>query len=128
MSQDKPVLCLDWDGVIHSYASGWHGATVIPDPPVKGALEFLARAVLHFDVHVYSSRSHWPGGIKAMQDWLMHHAIIASGGATPDWLDKIEWPAEKPPAFVTLDDRAITFTGTWPELAELKAFEPWWRK
>lgn len=29
----KPILCLDFDGVIHSYASGWKGADVIPDPP-----------------------------------------------------------------------------------------------
>ena len=28
----KPILCLDFDGVIHSYISGWKGADVIPDP------------------------------------------------------------------------------------------------
>ena len=29
----KPILCLDFDGVVHSYTSGWKGADVIPDPP-----------------------------------------------------------------------------------------------
>ena len=37
----KPILCLDFDGVIHSYASGWKGADVIPDAAVPGAMEFL---------------------------------------------------------------------------------------
>jgi hypothetical protein len=32
----KPILCLDFDGVLHSYTSGWKGAAVIPDPPVPG--------------------------------------------------------------------------------------------
>ena len=27
----------------------------------------------------------------------------------------------------TLDDRALTFTGEWPELADLLAFKPWYR-
>ncbi len=37
----KPILCLDFDGVIHSYTSGWKGADVIPDPPVEGAMQFI---------------------------------------------------------------------------------------
>ena len=124
MSDKKPILCLDFDGVLHSYSSGWQGALKIPDPPVPGALEFLAKAVQVFDVQVHSSRSHWPGGIDAMKSWLAAHA---STGGAPAWLDMIGWPAEKPPAFVTLDDRAITFKGSWPDLKELLRFEPWWK-
>ena len=32
----KKTVVFDFDGVIHSYTSGWKGATVIPDPPVEG--------------------------------------------------------------------------------------------
>ena len=70
MPRRKPILCLDFDGVIHSYESGWQGPDSIPDPPVEGALAFIVAALATFDVQIYSTRSHQPGGIDAMKDWL----------------------------------------------------------
>jgi hypothetical protein len=63
----KPILCLDFDGVIHSYTSGWQGAAIIPDQPVEGALNFIYRATDHFRVAIFSSRSNQPGGVDAMR-------------------------------------------------------------
>lgn len=127
----KPILCLDFDGVIHSYSSGWKGADVIPDPPVADALEWMNEALDHFEVHVFSSRSNQPGGIDAMKAWLREWAVnlLRDGRFEDDpmlcWLDLIKWPTEKPPAMITLDDRALTFEGTWPRFDDLKAFKPW---
>jgi len=64
----KPILCLDFDGVCHSYTSGWRGAAVIPDPPVDGLWDFLFTAMAVFEVHIFSSRSNQSGGITAMQN------------------------------------------------------------
>lgn len=128
MSDRKPILCLDFDGVLHSYTSGWKGADVIPDPPVPGAIAFLREAVKHFRVAIFSSRSHQPGGQVAMRTWLGGHIIADEPGIVmqdPPWFAAIEWPTEKPPALVTIDDRAITFTGTWPSIETLMAFKPW---
>lgn len=123
----KPILCLDFDGVIHSYASGWKGATIITDPPTDGAMLWLERAVERFRVCIFSSRSHQDGGIDAMRGWLhMHLGLeLEDYARTRQVLDQIEWPKEKPPALVTIDDRAITFDGTWPSLDEIAAFKPW---
>ena len=126
----KPILCLDFDGVIHSYESGWKGATEIPDPPVVGALEFMWSALDHFEVHVFSSRSNAPYGIEAMRDWLRKWAVSGLETYARDdpnllWVERIQWPKEKPPAKITIDDRAITFTGFWPDMEYLKRFEPW---
>lgn len=125
---DKPLLCLDFDGVLHSYASGWKGADTIPDSPVDGAMKFIWDATEHFRVAVFSSRSCQPGGLRAMQTWLMLHFKSYWGTHATQADDKwseIEWPTEKPAAMVTLDDRAVTFDGTWPDVEELKKFQPW---
>lgn len=124
----KPILCVDFDGVLHSYESGWQGAAVVSDPPVKGAIEFLRLAVQHFRVAVYSSRSGQPGGIGAMRSWLEMHIMDQDPEREGPWYLQIEWPTEKPPALVTLDDRALTFTGEWPEMGTLLEFKPWNKK
>ena len=127
----KPILCLDWDGVIHSYTSGWKGADVIPDPPVPGAIAFLREAVKHFRVAIFSSRSNQPGGMVAMRTYLGDHILAEEPEILlqdPPWFAAIEWPTEKPPAFVGIDDRVLTFDGTWPSIESLKEFKPWNKK
>ena len=133
----KPILCLDFDGVLHSYSSGWKGADVIPDPPTPGAMMFLYHAVQHFDVQIYSSRSSQPGGIQAMRDYLNYHIadfFDCTFAGAPDDMDKtaevqaaLSFPTSKPAAFLTIDDRALCFTGNWADFypQDLLEFKPW---
>lgn len=127
MSEDrKPILCLDFDGVLHRYDSGWKGADVIPDPMTDGAAEFLAQAVEVFRVAVFSSRSGQPMGIEAMQVWLRSQLYKRMDREDADRIfGLIEWPKEKPPAMVTLDDRAVQFRGFWPPIDILRSFKTW---
>jgi len=129
----KPILCVDFDGVIHSYTSGWKGVSIVSDPPTKGALKWLWRATEWFDVQIYSSRSKDLGGIIAMQQWMEEWCALEfsddhpmrnnpSGDNYP-----ITFAHEKPAAFLTIDDRAICFEGDWNELdaADMLNFKPW---
>lgn len=135
MERGKPILCLDFDGVLHSYASEWKGVDVVPDPPTPGMVDFLAHAIDHFDVQIFSSRSHQPGGQPAMENWLRKHVMdhydCAFAGDPKDFdkamkiVNGVKWPMEKPAAMITIDDRALTFDGTWPKIETLKAFKPW---
>lgn len=129
----NPIICVDFDGVIHSYASGWKGADVIPDLPVEGAIEWLmahlpvpdavgmAPEYKGPEVVIYSARSSQRGGIKAMKAWLIKH------GLHPAYISDniLKFPETKPAAFLTLDDRAICFTGTFPTSAEMMGFKTW---
>ncbi len=135
----KPILCVDFDGVLHRYDSKWSGADVISDGPVPGAMQWLDRARQHFRLAVYSSRSKEPGGIEAMQLWLRRHLIdyFATQREPSDDVKvsdalfaevvfrEIEFPTQKPPAFLTIDDRCMLFEGVFPDPEFLLSFKPW---
>ena len=153
MTNRKPIISVDFDGVLHSYTSGWEGPRNIPDPPVDGALEWLADIVNHFDVQIFSSRSRYLFARRAMKRWLTRNylALAPSYSKTPSWLREIiarntfedpwwvdaEWtvrkqivgrigfPLFKPPALLTLDDRAMLFDGLFPTPDVIRAFRPW---
>lgn len=118
----KKILCIDFDGVIHRYNSGWKGVDVIPDEPVPGAIQWLTSLVQddEFEPMIYSSRSKETAGIDAMREWLLKH------GMDSRILEDIEFPTQKPPAFLTIDDRAICFRGLFPDLERLKGFRTWY--
>jgi len=109
------TVIFDFDGVIHSYSSGWKGPAVIPDPPVNGIREAIAEIRKEYKVVVVSSRCYQEGGIQAIKDYLQLHSIEVD-----------DVTGEKPAAVVTIDDRGITFDGH-PEtlLEKIKSFKPW---
>lgn len=125
----KPILCLDFDGVMHEYKSPWTSINHVSDGPVEGLFEFLYDASRVFDVCVFSSRSAHPSGIEAMKTWLELHAMEwafkNNDGRIEPVIKSIRWPEKKPAAFLTIDDRALTFTGDWPNPHDLLNFKPW---
>lgn len=128
----KPILCLDFDGVIHRYDSGWQGETVISDDATEGFFEWLDAAAQVFEIVIYSSRSKSAEAITAMQFWLYEQRVQwrARGGVssiTDGTPVEVKFANEKPAAFLTIDDRALTFNGDWSAFApsELLAFRPW---
>jgi hypothetical protein len=140
----RPIICIDFDGVIHSYTSGWKGAHVIPDGPVPGAIDaILSYLDAGFDVAIFSARSKNIRGRWAMQAWLLDqfnedwltggrsisYAEAECLGDARDVVRRIKWPWFKPAALITIDDRAVTFNGDWSSaaytVAGVRAFRPW---
>ena len=111
---DEVILLLDFDGVIHSYKSGWKGPRRIPDPPVEGALEFIVLAVKEFQVMIYSSRSRQFGGKRAMKRWLYDRYMEIGEVGRCSWflgpfkrLGKMNNPIPKWWANAILDDTTM---------------------
>lgn len=114
-----PTIVFDFDGVIHSYTSGWKGVDIIPDPPVPGIRDAIAEIrAAGYRVVVVSTRCSELGGLGAIRKFMEENNIF---------VDDIS--AHKPPALVYIDDRAICFDGH-PEtlLNKIQRFKPWYQK
>lgn len=129
----KPILSIDFDGVIHSYTSGWIAVDIIPDPPVPGAFEALIEYAKFFKICIFSSRSASILGRAAMKKWFQTHGWECGekrfGDLVLDIMPKhLDFPDSKPAAFLTIDDRAILFQGFFPPAETLLQFKPWHKK
>lgn len=113
-----PILCLDFDGVIHDYRRGWQDGEIYGDL-TPGFWEWAVEAQKYFQLVVYSSRSKDKNGELDMTRWLIDQGW-------PDVI-KLTFAHEKPPAFLTIDDRALTFKGNWADFDPqgLRDFKPW---
>lgn len=132
MSEEyKPTLCIDFDGVIHSYEKGWQNG-VIYGTVLPGFFEWAEQAAKQFKLVIYSSRSKDEAMVTAMGKWLIEQrkAWRDSGGMhTVDEPLAFDFATQKPAAFLTIDDRAICFQGSWADPAlqpdAMRAFKPW---
>ena len=115
----KKTVVFDFDGVIHSYTSGWKGEGVIPDPPVPGIKEAINEIrAAGYEVVVVSTRCASVQGHGAVRAWLLDNGIQ---------VDAVKM--EKPPAIAYIDDRAICFDGNSEGLLnKISSFEPWYAK
>ncbi len=127
----KPTICVDFDGVIHSYERGWQGG-VIYGQVVPGFFEWVESVRDRVKLVIYSSRSKTDEGVTAMSLWLHEKRdewIKAGGHRHPTEPLTIEFAHEKPAAWLTIDDRAIRFQGEWSDPAlspdAILAFRPW---
>lgn len=130
LTDNKPILSIDFDGCVHSYENGWQGGAIY-GTVVPGFWEWAERAKEKFSLCIYSSRSTSHKTCQPMKDW-MQVQLEAWKWDNPEsklTFKDFDFPLYKPPAFVTIDDRAITFGGRWdiPALDpdELICFKSW---
>ena len=130
--RNKPIICVDFDGVIHSYDKGWQDGEIYGNV-VSGFFEWYYKIRDSFEVVIYSSRSKNDDGIYAMKTWMdKQHGqwSVDNGGARNEIFSvNLQFANEKPPAYLTIDDRAIRFNGDWQAseltVEAMKNYKPW---
>lgn len=126
----RRIVAVDFDGVLHHDGHGWKGPTVIPGQAIPGAIDWLsglirartAHGKLLLDVRIFSSRCRSPSGIEAMKTWLRDQGLALED------LAELHFAVEKPPAWVTVDDRVFRFEGVYPTVEWLIEFNSWTRR
>lgn len=126
----KPTICIDFDGVIHSYEHGWRNGEIY-GTVTPGFFEWASAMKNAFKLVIYSSRSRDVDMKAAMYRWLQiqwqHWIQIV--GANGDYVTygDFEFAHEKPSAFMTIDDRCICFDGDWSKITadRIFNFKPW---
>lgn len=102
----KPKICVDFDGVLHSYVSGWTG-TEPADEAVSGAREFVHFLMQEgFAVYVLSCRARDAAGVAGMERWLSRHGFPPGITVT----------VEKPHAELYVDDKGLRFEGDFADI------------
>jgi hypothetical protein len=109
---DKPIVCVDLDGVLNQF-DGFRGGEYF-HPPQIGAGAFLERLnELGFEVVVFTVR--WAPHVEA---WLDEHGLARFVARVTD---------RKPPAHVFVDDRAVCFQGDFEAtLKQITNFRAHW--
>ena len=120
MSDFKPTVAIDFDGVIHQYTSPWTNAREVRDDPVEGAFKFIEELQdSNYKVCVFSSRCAYEGSTQAIRDWLIKH------GFDEERIPELSFTDSKPPALLYIDDRGYQFRGTFPTVEYIANFKTW---
>jgi hypothetical protein len=121
MSQQ--TVSIDFDGVIHSYVTGWSGECVLPDPPVAGAVKFIGDLLVSgYQVVILSTRARSPEARHVMRSYMI------AAGLDAEQAKRLVITNVKMPALLYIDDRGFRFEGVFPsmEVVEQLASSHWW--
>lgn len=138
----KPIVSLDFDGVLYSYINGYNEGVLI-DPPVEGAQEFCQW--LHksgFDIVVSTCRLHLEDPDvrlehgRRIRDWFVLHEFPAFMYSDirrePGGRPRVVLTSRKPIAHVYVDDRGFRFEGSFDTVKRLLQlpgnYAPWHKK
>lgn len=106
-SQERKVLAIDFDGVIHKNSKGFYDGTVY-DSPVEGSIEALIQLSKKYDIVIFSCKAledrplvNGKTGIELIREWLEDQNVL-------NCVKEVTY--KKPRAFLYIDDKGYRFS------------------
>jgi hypothetical protein len=103
---DRVVVAVDFDGVIHDASQGWGDGTCYGDP-IPGSLEAVRELSKKYKIIIFTAKAkpnrplvNGKTGTQLVEEWLDKHGILDC---------VIEITSEKPRAFLYIDDNGYRF-------------------
>lgn len=108
----KPLILIDLDGVLNNY-DGKYQENYIPELK-SGAREFVQKLHNLYKIKIFTTRKK-----ELVEPWLIKNDL-------KNYIDDVV--NVKEPAFISIDDRSLTYRGNFDEtLKEVENFIPYWK-
>lgn len=103
---EERTIAIDFDGVIHKSSKGFYDGTIYDDP-VPGSLEAIKKIAQQYRVVIFTAKAkkerpliNGKTGKELVWEWLRKYQVA-------EFIDVVT--AEKPRAFLYIDDRGYRF-------------------
>lgn len=104
--QERRVLAIDFDGVIHKNSLGFHDGTVYDDP-IEGSLDALRELSEDYEIVIFSCKAledrpliNEKTGIQLIEEWLDRYGVL-------EYVKEVTF--KKPRAYLYIDDKGYRF-------------------
>ena len=115
--EDKRILEVEFDGVIHNDPSPVLNLALVNGPPVEGAFTWLNQAKDLFTIVITSDRLWSHGGLRSMKRWFKRQGWPSDRLGDPEFLN---FPLYKLQSIAYVGDNAVRFDGkTFPDPEQL---------
>jgi hypothetical protein len=105
-NQEKKVIAIDFDGVIHRNSKGFFDGTVY-DFPIDGSIDAIKFLSKEYDIVIFSCKAlpdrpliKEKRGVTLIKEWLDKYDILSC-------VKDVTW--QKPRAFLYIDDKGYRF-------------------
>jgi len=121
--EDKRILEVEFDGVIHNDSDSGFNPALVSGPPVEGAFAWLDGAKDLFTIVITSDRLWARGGLRSIKRWLKRQGWPSDKLGDPEFLN---FPLYKLASFAYVGDSVVSFDGkAFPDPEGLTRMKRW---